>query len=94
MASRNAIPVFYWSENDIEIKTGTRVRVVSREGTKGTGTVKEILYWSNCPATITVEMDDDTEYSNRRRPGWPLDMERIPTTGLYGGEIREILTLQ
>lgn len=91
MASENAISEFV-SESGRTLKPGMRVRVITARGTKGTGTIKEILYWSNAPATMTLEMDADTIYASAPRPGWPPEQERLATSGAFGGEIEEILT--
>lgn len=84
----NSVPHFEWQGQ--KIVPGTRIRVKSRDGTTGNGTVTDILVWINCPDTICAEMDDDTVYGPQR-PNWPHDKERIPDVGLWGGEIQEIL---
>lgn len=91
MAKPNAIPQFYWGD-DAVIVQGTRVRIVSRHGSTGNGTVTEILYWDKCPPTICLEMDDGTIYSERVQAGWGPDEQRIRDIGVFGGEIKEILT--
>jgi hypothetical protein len=84
----NKLPSFDWC--DQTIVPGTRIRIKSRDGSTGQGTVTCILYWANCPPTICAEMDPDTEYGPQRA-GWPHDSQRIPDIGLWGGEIEEIL---
>jgi hypothetical protein len=92
MASKNAIPEF--ESGDRILKPGMRVLVKTARGTNGTGTIKEILWWSNAPCTMTLEMDADTVYAKYPRPGWPPEQERLATTGAFGGEIEEVLTIQ
>lgn len=88
----NSIPEIQF-ESGTFIKPGFRVRVNSRHGTTGTGTVKDIRVWQNCPPTIVLEMDADTNWSQRSQAGWPLDDVRFPTLGVFGGEIADVLTL-
>lgn len=89
MAKGNAVPSFDWVGT--RIVPGTRVRIVSRHGSTGNGTVTEILRWGNCPDTICLEMDDDTVYSERVQAGWGPDHQRIANLGVFGGEIKEVL---
>ena len=89
--NNDTVPHFDWQGQ--KIVAGTRVRVESRHGTKGNGTVTRVLQWANVPDTICVEMDADTEYApeSETQRGWPTDQKRIAELGLFGGEIEEIL---
>lgn len=94
MAHKNAIPYFITHEGR-KIQKGTRVRIKSRHGSTGTGTVTEVLCWVNAPDTICVEMDADAVYApmEKHQPRWNHDSERIRSTGVFGGEIVEVLTM-
>uniref|UniRef100_A0AB39CEL7 ASCH domain-containing protein n=1 Tax=Pseudomonas phage HRDY3 TaxID=3236930 RepID=A0AB39CEL7_9VIRU len=87
----NSVPYFEWRDQKIE--PGTRIRIRSRHGSEGKGTVTDILVWVNAPDTICAEMDPDTEYvpDSAIQAGWGRDQERIADIGLFGGEIQEIL---
>lgn len=81
------------SQSGRTIRKGNRVHVKSRHGTVGNGTVIGFRESHTlAPDTILVEMDADTVYAdNNRGYGWAHDRERIPTFGLYGGEIDHII---
>jgi len=87
----NKVPHFEWRGQ--KIVPGTRIKIRSRHGSTGNGTVTAVLYWSNSPDTICAEMDPDTEYApdSAIQAGWGRDQERIADIGLFGGEIKEIL---
>lgn len=88
----NSVSEFTNARGDV-IRPGTKVRVRSRHGSTGTGTVVDVLVWLNAPDTMVLQMDPDTVYSSRIDPGWISDEERFKTTGVFGGEIKEIITL-
>lgn len=94
MAHKNAIPYFI-THDDRKVKKGTRVRIKSRHGSTGTGTVTEVLRWVNAPDTVCLEMDADTVYApmDQHQIGWAHDSERIRDVGVFGGEIKEVLTM-
>lgn len=94
MARPNAVPYFEW--RSIKLKPGTRVRIRSRHGSTGTGTVTEILTWHNAPDTICLNMDADTIYApmEQHQPNWEHDSKRIAELGVFGGEIKEVMTVQ
>lgn len=88
----NSIPEVEF-ESGRTLKPGMRVRVNSRHGTTGTGTIKDLRVWTNCPPTVVLEMDADTQWSQKSQAGWPLDIVRFPSLGVFGGEIAEVLVL-
>lgn len=81
------------SDSGRVIKKGDRVKVKTRHGTTGTGTVLGIRdNQCRCPDTIVVQMDADTIWKdeNRMKP-WPDDELRSSTFGLFGGEIESVI---
>lgn len=88
----NSVPEYENNARTV-FKPGSKVRVKSRHGTTGTGTIVDILKWGNVPCTMVLLMDPDTVYALEVEPGWPSDEERFPTTGVFGGEIDELITL-
>lgn len=73
------------------IRTGDRIKVRSRRGTTGMGTVTGIRENFGIPDTIMVAMDLDTVWQNEGgHPDEVLDQVRLPQFGLFGGEIEEV----
>lgn len=78
---------------DRTIRVSDYVEIVTRHNTRGRGTVTGFRdNHGRCPDTIVLEMDSDTVYSDENRlPGWAHDRERIPSLGVFGGEVRRII---
>lgn len=88
----NSVPEMEFESGRV-LKPGMRVSVKSRHGTTGTGVIKDLRVWKNCPPTVVLEMDADTQWSQKSQAGWPLDIERLPTLGVWGGEIESVLEI-
>lgn len=75
------------------IKKGDRVKVKTRHGSTGTGTVLGIRDNNGrCPDTIVVDMDPDTVWKDEgRTKPWPDDDLRSNTFGFFGGEIESVI---
>lgn len=90
--TRYQVP-FVEFENGRILKPGQRVRINSRHGTVGTGTIVTLHVGDHPPPPMAIlKMDEGTVYSTDTQEGWPDDETRIREYGVFGGEIEEILS--